>query len=116
MYVRAIELNHRESFFVVGAVEADMVEVDGLLGSVSGEMEVRYREKENLPLFKIRTEFVDERTARLGSGSGEEARPRGRDGVHHSRRRNPGRPRYRLRSLGAISRGRPHNAYRRDRR
>ena len=41
-------------------------EMDDLLGGIAEDMEARYREKENLTLFKERTEFVDERTVRLG--------------------------------------------------
>jgi len=41
-------------------------EMDELLGGIAGDMEGRYRDKENLTLFKERTEFVDERTVRLG--------------------------------------------------
>jgi dihydrolipoamide dehydrogenase len=41
-------------------------EMDELLGGIAGDMEERYRDKENLTLFKERTEFVDERTVRLG--------------------------------------------------
>jgi len=40
-------------------------EMDDLLGGIAADMESRYREKENLTLFKERTEFVDERTVRL---------------------------------------------------
>jgi mycothione reductase len=40
-------------------------EMDDLLGGIAEDMEARYREKENLTLFKERTEFVDERTVRL---------------------------------------------------
>jgi len=40
-------------------------EMDDLLGGIAEDMESRYREKENLTLFKERTEFVDERTVRL---------------------------------------------------
>ncbi|MEA5388073.1 dihydrolipoyl dehydrogenase [Haloarculaceae archaeon H-GB11] len=40
-------------------------EMDDLLGGIAADMEAHYRDKENLSLFKERTEFVDERTVRL---------------------------------------------------
>ncbi|MEF8824910.1 MAG: dihydrolipoyl dehydrogenase [Halapricum sp.] len=42
-------------------------EMDDLLGGIAEDMEARYREKENLTLFKERTEFVGERTIKLDS-------------------------------------------------
>ena len=41
-------------------------EMDDLLGGIAEDMEARYREKENLTLFEEHTQFVDERTVRLG--------------------------------------------------
>ena len=41
-------------------------EMDDLLGGIATDMEARYRDKENLTLFKERTEFVGERTVHLG--------------------------------------------------
>jgi mycothione reductase len=41
-------------------------EMDDLLGGIAEEMEARYRETEHLTLFDERTEFVDDRTVRLG--------------------------------------------------
>lgn len=44
-------------------------EMDDLLGGIAEDIEARYREKENLTLFKERTEFVDERTVALDGGA-----------------------------------------------
>ena len=41
-------------------------EMDDLLGGIAADMEKRYREKENLTLFNEHTEFIDDRTVRLG--------------------------------------------------
>jgi mycothione reductase len=40
-------------------------EMDDLLGGIAADMEARYRNKENLTLFKERTRFLDERTVEL---------------------------------------------------
>ena len=44
-------------------------EMDGLLGGIAEDMEARYRDKENLTLFKERTEFIDKRTVTLDGGA-----------------------------------------------
>ena len=40
-------------------------EMDDLLGGIAEDMEARYRKKDHLTLFKLRTRFVDERTVEL---------------------------------------------------
>ncbi|MCU4718116.1 dihydrolipoyl dehydrogenase family protein [Halapricum hydrolyticum] len=64
-HVRAAEQFHVDAT-LNGIDHAAVVdEMDDLLGGIAEDMEARYRDKENLTLFKERTEFVDERTVRL---------------------------------------------------
>ncbi|MBX0298072.1 dihydrolipoyl dehydrogenase family protein [Haloarcula nitratireducens] len=64
-HVRAAEQFHVDAT-LNGIDHAAVVdEMDDLLGGIAEDMEARYREKENLTLFKERTEFVEERTVRL---------------------------------------------------
>ncbi|MFC6942800.1 dihydrolipoyl dehydrogenase [Salinirubellus sp. GCM10025818] len=65
-HVREAERFHVEATLDAVDHAAVVDEMDDLLGGIAEDMESRYREKANLTLFKERTEFVDERTVRLG--------------------------------------------------
>jgi dihydrolipoamide dehydrogenase len=65
-HVREAERFHVEATLDAVDHAAVVDEMDDLLSGIAEDMESRYREKENLTVFKQRTEFVDERTVRLG--------------------------------------------------